>query len=148
MATHAGRRTGPVARTYRRPMIRLAKALIGLAVGALALAVGGYAAFVFFEGHPPRTLRTERVCTQPGDVTYVDGTYGVFLAEDRVALSLDEQAPRAVVGRSSDHGVPVVLADGTGADDVTCSWDTEGVTISDGAGVSHRVPASVFTGGR
>lgn len=129
---------------------RLVKVGVGLTVLLALVVLGGYAVVVAVQGHPPRWLRTTEVCAQATDVAYGDGSYAVFLAEPRLTLGLAEEPPRAVVSRAGDgsHGVALPLSEGTGTDDVTCAWDADGVTVTDELGISHRVPATVFTGGR
>jgi hypothetical protein len=129
---------------------RLLKLGAVLAVVTVLLVVCAYGAFVAFEGHPPRWVETTEVCAQPSSVTYVDGTYAVFLLEPRITLGVAEEPPRAVVSHTGDgsYGTVVALAEDTSTDDVTCSWDADGVTVADGLDIGHRVPATVFTGGR
>lgn len=150
MTTPARRRRRPADRPYRRAVIRLAKLLVALVVAVGGLVVGTYAAFVAVEGHPPRWAQVREACAQPGDVAYSDGRYAVFLSEPRVTIALDEEAPQVVVSRAGDgsHGVAIPVSVDTDLSDVTCAWDADGVTVTDGIGISHRVPATVFTGGR
>ncbi len=122
--------------------------LIGTAVFALVLL---YALVVFVLGEAPEWTSTTSVCTQPESIVYEPGpSYSVFVREPSLSLSLSTEPSIAVVSRTGDasYGVPIELNPSTDADAVTCRWEPDHVEIVEPNGIEHRVPASVFTGGR
>ncbi len=137
---------GPAMTAGRRR--RVLAILIGVIVGGLLLL---YSLTVFVFGEAPEWTSARSVCTQPESIVYEQGfSYAVFVRKPSVSLSLSPATPNAVVSRTADgsYGVYIELNSPTGADAVTCRWEPDHVVIVEPNGIEHRVPASVFTGGR
>ena len=91
---------------------------------------------------------TTKACSQPSNIDYGDGVYGVYVRKPVVVLALGEPRSVAVVSRSGADGDVITLHTATDGRQLTCRWDADGVEIRESTGVAHRVPATVFTGGR
>ena len=129
---------------------KVARAILGAGVAAIALTVGLYAAVTFGTGTAPGWATTERACLQPDTLSYVEGSaYGVYVKEPW-ALALTSGPSHAVVSRdaSGGYGVWVELNRSGDPRRVTCTWTADAVEIRETNGIVHTVPARVFTGGR
>ena len=125
--------------------------LRGLLVSVVAAVVGFtglWVAATFVLGEVPMWTTTTKACSQPKDIDYGGGTYGVYVSKPRVVLAMGTPRSVAVVGRSGGYGDTIELHGATDGAELTCRWDAGGVEIRESSGVSHTVPAAVFAGGR
>lgn len=121
--------------------------LIGLAIVVVGF-TGLWVAATFVLGEVPTWTTTTKACSQPSNIDYGDGTYGVYVWKPKIVLAMGTPQSVAVVGRSGSNGDTIELHGSTDAAQLTCRWDADGVEIRESTGVTHTVPASVFTGGR
>ena len=127
---------------------RLLQALLVVVAVVVVGITGLWVAATFVLGEVPMWSTTTRACSQPSDIDYGDGVYGVYVRKPTVVLSLDTPHSVAVVSRSGNHGDTIALHTATDAHQLTCRWDADGVEIRESTGIAHSVPATVFTGGR
>ena len=124
------------------------KALLLAVVVVVVGFTGLWAAATFVLGEVPKWSTTTRACSQPSNIDYGDGVYGVYVRTPVVVLAMGKPHLEAVVSRSGNHGDVITLHTATDARQLTCRWDADGVEIRESTGVAHTVPATVFTGGR
>jgi len=124
-----------------------AAAIVAVIVGAFVI---GWVLVVAVTGGPPEWDDSSLVCTQPATVTYESGSsYSVFVRTPTLSMSLSQGPRRAVVGRAGgEYGVFLDLLSTSADGPVVCHWEADAVEIVEPNGVSHRVPATEFTGGR